>query len=187
MGFTTIASITASIVSAVAIVVLVKINKRLVKETRLARRDDPELKAYPRELSEEKLRFRRAIAPSGTFLAFDVLLVNPGAVPIVIENVEEEITERESGEKVTTHPEFALPRDIRAELPNIYIFILPWAIPSDGFAVWSRYLKLDTNEDSKYVLNVKFDYSVAEKSKSMTAGPFPLTPWHGSGYRGTTS
>lgn len=178
----------ATVINAVAIVLLVIVTLRyvsytrqLVQETRIARRDDPELKVYLRKLSQDDMKRRQIKEPSGTLLTFDALIINPGAVPVVIEEVIEEIIGQESKKEVTTPRKFALPKGIRAELIGIYIFILPWVIPSDGFAIWSRYLELDGKIDSNYILNVKFNYSVAGKPKSMTTGPFSLTSWHRGG------
>ena len=177
----------ASIVNAVAIVVLVIITRRyachtkeLVEETRLARRDDPELQVYLKEQSLENLELREITKPSGTFLVFAALLINPGAIPIVIDNITEEFKEEKTKEKASTKFQFALPREIRPEQLSIYAFDLPWVISSDGFAVWSRYMNLNINknieQDSKYVVTIRLNYSVAGKSKPAITKSVSLSP-----------
>ena len=183
-----------TIINAVAIVVLVIITwryahhtKQLVEETRLARRDDPELKAYLSEPPKEELTLRQITKPSSTFLIFSALLVNPGLVPIVIENITEEVKEQRKNKEVITCArefQFALPTQIRHEQISIYLFTLPWIIPSDGFAISPRYLDQDINGDSKYELTIKFSYSVGGKPKALTAGPISLTPRHRESFEG---
>lgn len=189
MELSTIALIVASFINAGAIVALVIITKRyvhytgqLVEEERLSRRDNPELEVRLYEPKEQEMTLCQIIEPSGTFLVFNALLTNPGAVPIVIDNVAEKLSEQESKKKVKEEFKFALPQETRPEQVSLYIFRLPWVIPSDGFAFWSRCQDTVINKDIKYELNVQFDYSVVGKPKpAMTAGPLSLTPRHGSG------
>ncbi len=168
-----------SIINAVAIVALVIVTwryvhhtKQLVEETRLARRDNPELRASLSEPSQEDIARRHITKPAGTFLTFIALLINPGSVPIVIDNVTEEVNQQES-----KGFEFALPKHVRPEQLSLYTLGVPWVISRDSFAIWSRYLKLDSNKDNTYTLTVKFDYSVGGKPKKpVIAGPLSLTP-----------
>ena len=184
----------ASIINATAIVMLVIITwryvrhtKQLVKETRLARRDNPELKAYLSEPSQEELERRQIAGQYGTFLTFTALLINPGSVPIVIHEVTEKVKGQESKGKVGTYTtyefQFALTKEARPEQVSLYVFGLPWVIPSDGFAIWSRYLALDTNKGIKYTLTVKFDYSVGETRKETPVVSLPLTLKAGRGFK----
>jgi len=184
----------ASIVNSIAIVVLVIITwryerhtRKLVDEAKLSRRDDPELKVHLTESSKEDLMIRNITGPSGTFLSFITFLVNPGLVPIVIENVTEEIKKEEENEGQITCAEefqFALPTEVRADQVSLYAFASPWVISSNTFSIWSRYLQLDINDDSKYILTVKFDYSVGEKTKSAVKGPIYLTPKYKDSFEG---
>lgn len=125
-----------NIVTAIAMVVLVIVTcvyvrhtGKLVEETKIARRDDPELKVYvhdPPEHEWQKDVSTVAISsiPTSRYVRLKAILVNPGAVPIVIMDAKENL-EDEKGKIVTSRDKFVIPKIRSLERYGLYVFALP--------------------------------------------------------------
>jgi len=179
MDSASIATIVSSSVTAVAMVVLIIVTcryvrhtGRLVEETKVARRDDPELKVYVHDPTETEWqkdvsRIAKSNIPTSSYLRLKAILVNPGAVPIVITDVKETLKD-EMGGIVATKDNFIVPRIRSLERYGLYVFALPWVIIHDDFAIWYRTFELGTSKGKKYSAKLTFNYEVGEKQKSVT-------------------
>lgn len=169
----------ASIITAVAMIVLAILTgyyayhtKKLVEEAKIARRDDPELKVYIHDPPEHEWRkdisrIASSSMPTSAYLRLKVILVNPGAVPIVITDARETL-EDTKGEVVTSTGKFVIPSIRSLERYGFYVFCLPWVIVHDDFSIWYRTFELTGSEGERYLAKLMFNYEVGEKQKSVT-------------------
>jgi len=179
MDESNIVTIACSSISAIAMIVLVFVTciyvrhtRKLVEETKIARRDDPELKVYIHDPSDyEWKKMEITSVPTSNYLRIKAILVNPGLVPIVITDIRE-IVEDEMGRSVITSDGLIAPQYLRPEEYSIYIFGLSWVITSDYFSIWCKTFELPNTENTMkkkgYIYKIIIDYEVGEKLKSAT-------------------
>ena len=146
--------------------------KKLVSETKVARRDDPQLKLYVHDPAEDEWlkdvsSITKSPPPTSNYFRIKAILVNPGLVPIMITHTEE-ILKDENGKVLASSDRFVLPSIGHTERRGLYVFCLPWVIASDDFSIWYKTYELDIDTDKRLRLTLTFDYEVGEKQKSET-------------------
>ena len=143
----------------------------LVKEQKLARRDDPELIVYvadPAEHEWEKdiSKVEPENRPKSRYLRVKGLLINPGITPIVLEGFSE--TLRCENNIVSVISKFIEPKIHSSERYGLYIFAIPWVTIHDDFSIWYRIFELDDTDLKEYSLTLTFNYRVGNKQRSVT-------------------
>lgn len=171
-----IITIACGIITAIAMVLLAIITiyyarqtRNLVKEAKIARRDDPNLKVYihdPPDYEWEQMNV--PAVPIEKYVRFKAILVNPGLVPIVIKDISEEILDKD-GNVLSTVGNLAIPLEAQPHRLGIYIYGITWVIMSDDFAIWCRTFDVSSNEATEYLSKVKFIYEVGENTKEEDA------------------
>lgn len=146
--------------------------KKLVNETKIARRDDPQLKVHVHDPAEDEWlkdvsNITKSPPPASNYFRIKAILINPGLVPIVITRTEE-ILKDENGKVLASSDRFVLPSIGHTERRGLYVFCLPWVIASDDFSIWYKTYELDIDTDKRLRLTLTFDYEVGEKQKSET-------------------
>ena len=146
--------------------------KKLVDETKIARRDDPQLKVHVHDPAEDEWlkdvsSITKSPPPTSNYFRIKAILVNPGLVPIAITHAEE-ILEDENGKVLASSDRFVLPSIGHTERRGLYVFCLPWVIASDDFSIWYRTYELDIDTAKRISLTLTLCYEVGEKQKSET-------------------
>jgi len=143
--------------------------KKLVKEQKLARRDDPELLIYVADPTEHEWKkdiskVEQENRPQSKYLRVKVLLINPGITPIVLENFSE--TFESANRQVDIKGRFIDPKIRSSERYGLYIFAIPWVTIHDDFSILYRIYELDEAGEIEYRIKLTFNYRVGNKQRS---------------------